>query len=1007
MDKIIISDINKCSACNKCIECCPIEFANYVKVENNERKVYIDSSRCINCGKCITVCYNNTRTYQDDLTQFLEDVKTQKDIIFLVTPDSLAEKFENYKKVLGYLHSLGIKHIYDASFGVNITSWATINFLKEHNDKFYITHTCGNAIDLIQKYYKNLISHLVPTNGPNSCSAIYLRKYKNEKDSKIALLSHCISSGEHFKEENNINYNITVAKLYNYIKENKIDIEQYDEYDFDEIDDKNAKYFNNTKDLSEYVAEYFPDYKIKNIDDKAYIFDYIKLLSKNFESKSKYNIYNIISCKGYCNNLHVKQHDFNDFTKIPKGEIIPKANENNEQNVSLQKMMDYFDETLKLEDFLITVKDKTKDFENQLPPSEDIEKAFEKMGKHIKTSKSINCSNCGYKTCTDLAIAICKEKNVPQSCFRYNFEAINDKNKYIETIIENISDAVFVTNSKKRIEYVNKMGTEILGYDHSMYIGKPFQDFLVRFNLKPLKVVPNQEYLALHRNGKNIIININCSKCTIDNEEKYILIVRDISKEKELEVVKNNFISIVSHELRTPLTSIKGAIGLLSSGMLCDIPDNAKNLLNIATSNITRLNSIINDMLDIEKIKAGKMDFQFKEYDVQTLVDDAIRANENYAAENNVKIKTGNKIFDVKINVDNGRFNQILTNLLSNAAKHATSNTDIIVDAETIGNNARISVTNQGEGIPEDIGKKVFDSFYQVANQINKKKKGTGLGLNLCKFLTEHMDGQINYHSTIGETTTFYVDFPIAKPLEESKNVLILEDNETVSAVLAQALKELDYNITIAKTIKEAEQKLFEEDNKFSICSFDIILPDGNGLDLLDKVKNTAKYKNIPVLIVSVKKENKEIISKYKNVVWIEKTLNKMELQEILQATAIEKNKGKLKILYAEDDYELTALVKSMLQEEAIVDISASNANAMEKLKTTKYDIIILDYTLSDGTCEQLFNATKNFQPNAKIILFTGSDFPESLKSEISNILLKTDVSITNFVDKIKKVKET
>ena len=134
MDKFIISDINKCTACNKCIECCPIDFANYVKLENGERKVYIDSSRCIGCGKCITVCYNNTRDYQDDLAKFLNDIKKQKDIIFLVTPDSLIEKFKNYKKVLGFLHSLGVKHIYDASFGVNITGSDNTELLSKLTD---------------------------------------------------------------------------------------------------------------------------------------------------------------------------------------------------------------------------------------------------------------------------------------------------------------------------------------------------------------------------------------------------------------------------------------------------------------------------------------------------------------------------------------------------------------------------------------------------------------------------------------------------------------------------------------------------------------------------------------------------------------------------------------------------------------------------------------------------------------------------------------------------------
>src|SRR6266404_4170944 len=149
----------------------------------------------------------------------------------------------------------------------------------------------------------------------------------------------------------------------------------------------------------------------------------------------------------------------------------------------------------------------------------------------------------------------------------------------------------------------------------------------------------------------------------------YLLNVRNITERKKVEKIKNEFVSVVSHELRTPLTSIRGALGLLLGGAVGTIPEKANNLLTLANNNCDRLLLLINDILDIEKLEAGKMNFDFKVIDLTQLVKDSIEANKLFADKYNVKLVLGYSEPYLEVNVDPDRLMQVLTNLISNAVK--------------------------------------------------------------------------------------------------------------------------------------------------------------------------------------------------------------------------------------------------------------------------------------------------------------------------------------------------
>lgn len=234
---------------------------------------------------------------------------------------------------------------------------------------------------------------------------------------------------------------------------------------------------------------------------------------------------------------------------------------------------------------------------------------------------------------------------------------------------------------------------------------------------------------------------------------------RDITERKEIDRMKSEFVSTVSHELRTPLTSLSGALELVLSGKMGDFSEKIKSLLDMAYSNCNRLINLINDILDIEKIEAGKMDFEIKTLELMPLISQAIQLNLQYAQKFNVEIKLLENLPTVFVQVDANRLIQVITNLLSNAIKFSEANAPVEVSVIKINGEIRVSVTNYGAEIPEEFKGKIFQKFAQADSSDSRQKGGTGLGLSISKLIIEKMNGHINFISE-NNKTTFYFDLP-------------------------------------------------------------------------------------------------------------------------------------------------------------------------------------------------------------------------------------------------------
>jgi len=259
------------------------------------------------------------------------------------------------------------------------------------------------------------------------------------------------------------------------------------------------------------------------------------------------------------------------------------------------------------------------------------------------------------------------------------------------------------------------------------------------------------------------LVAVEISGSTINLNEKDDLswwtLVKDIREQKRIDKMKSEFISTVSHELRTPLTSISGALGLIANGMLGEVPEKIKKILDIAFKNSQRLTLLINDLLDMEKLLAGKMSFDIRPQLVVPLVEQVIMENKAYAEKYHVRYRLENHVHQACIAVDAFRFQQVLNNFLSNAAKFSPENHEVVVRVDERFDVIRIAVIDHGAGIPAAFKTHIFQKFSQADSSNTRDKGGTGLGLAISKELVERMGGNIGFESELGQGSCFYVDF--------------------------------------------------------------------------------------------------------------------------------------------------------------------------------------------------------------------------------------------------------
>lgn len=445
-------------------------------------------------------------------------------------------------------------------------------------------------------------------------------------------------------------------------------------------------------------------------------------------------------------------------------------------------------------------------------------------------------------------------------------------------ILDQSSVAIWSTDSSGLITRFNRTAQQWLGYTEAEVKGRnttvgflvpeelqqrardlerehgvpPSTDAEVLLALARRGEPEQQEWTLVRKNGTRFPAGVSVSRLTTEAGEVtgFVMVISDLSQQKEIEKLKNEFVSSVSHELRTPLTSVRGSLGLLAGGLAGKLPPQAQSLLEIAQRNTERLILLINDILDIEKIEAGKMRFSFKSVDLDALVNEAVQQAEGLASTRAVRLVRRARSPGLLVHADDHRLLQVVTNLLSNAIKFSPEGGSVEVDVGAYEQRARVTVTDHGGGIPEASQSRIFQKFFQADSSATREKGGTGLGLSICKALVERMEGHIGFRSRPGDTV-FHVDLPVeGAVIVNARRALVVEDDADAAAVLCHILRQTGVETEIAGTAARARQLL--QERRYDCMLLDCLLPDQDGLVMLAELRKHDQWLQMPVIVVSI-----------------------------------------------------------------------------------------------------------------------------------------------------------
>lgn len=432
----------ECVGCNACVRVCPAGDANIAHIdENGNLRIQIDDAKCIKCGACINACSHNARYFVDDISQFIDDLKSGREIAMIAAPAIKIAFDGNWRHVLQWLRNQGGKAIYDVSYGADICTWAHLRYLEAHPDAKVISQPCAAVVNYIERHKPALISHLSPIHSPMLCMAIYMRKVLGFKG-KIAAISPCIAKIDEFRETGVIDYNVTMEHLKQYFEREGVDLPKvkiYSEFEFDEHQGLEGAIYSKPGGLMKNLLIHAPEMEIVTSEGTEKLY---KDLDTYEKEKSKWlpTVFDVLNCENGCNGgpatgVHYNCFAMNDIMHDVE-RYARKIRKANTTKKGVDKQFAEFDKRLNLNDFIRTYKPLAS--AEEAVSEADIEKAYLMLDKHTEMEKHFDCHSCGFKSCRDMAIALAKGINEKENCHQYMMKSIYNERKKVTSVNDEV-----------------------------------------------------------------------------------------------------------------------------------------------------------------------------------------------------------------------------------------------------------------------------------------------------------------------------------------------------------------------------------------------------------------------------------------------------------------------------------------------------------------------------------------------------------------------------------------
>ncbi len=458
------------------------------------------------------------------------------------------------------------------------------------------------------------------------------------------------------------------------------------------------------------------------------------------------------------------------------------------------------------------------------------------------------------------------------------FEEAENQKTRLEQVFASTSDGFLVLDLERRVVALNRQGGALLGVDPHEVTGRP----LARL-IETLAASVEWEETG----GRALVTAVEQAGEPADGDLEVRLperrtlrwlttptrdllgavvgttiTLRDVTREREIDRMKTEFVSTVSHELRTPLTSIKGSLHLLLSDDGLVLDETQRHLVDISLKNTDRLIRLINNILDISKMEAGHIHLDLELHRPLDFVEMAVDGIRGFAESRGIAIESRVTTELPTVRVDFDRMVQVVTNLLSNAIKFSPERGLVTVGARRSGGDLEVWVTDQGQGIaPEDVGR-LFRKFQQLDGRTVRAVGGTGLGLAICRGIVEEHGGRIGVDSRPGEGATFTVRLPIpgtagAVPSregpeerrEEAPLVLVVDDDPDVRALLRDVLELAGLRVLEAGRVLEGVEMARQRHP--DAITMDLMLPDLDGFEAIRLLREQPETRDTPVVVLS------------------------------------------------------------------------------------------------------------------------------------------------------------
>ena len=366
-------------------------------------------------------------------------------------------------------------------------------------------------------------------------------------------------------------------------------------------------------------------------------------------------------------------------------------------------------------------------------------------------------------------------------------------------LVSSVADGIYGVDRRGRITMVNDAATRLLKRPAIDLMGEnahdlfhapqhdgnpyPFDGCYITEATTSGLTASGEEDLYVTGDGRTIVVEATASPLRDDNGSitGAVVVFRDVSQRREMDRMKQEFISVVSHELRTPLTSIRGALGLISGGAFGEVPPRVAQMIDIATAGSVRLGLLVNDILEINRLDAGTLPMSIAAWDVAEVCQEAIKATEGLAQAAGIELRLGQA--GGWVWADRDRLVQVLINLIGNAVRFSDAEDSVTVEAHQGGDIIQVAVMDTGRGIPSDKLEDIFGRFRQVDSSDARERGGTGLGLAICRGLVEGMGGRIWAESTLGEGSTFRFELPAASPTARAPRRSAVEVSAVVGSL--------------------------------------------------------------------------------------------------------------------------------------------------------------------------------------------------------------------------------